>query len=114
MIRTWSPGTAEEAADCVAQALAADLPMELVGTGTRRDFGRPTDAAARLDLSALSGVVTYQPEELILSVAPATPMAEVADLLAGRGQCLAFEPPDFGPLWGRAARRAGSAPRAGR
>lgn len=100
MIQTWNPTTVDEAADCVAQALAADLPMELVGTGSRRAFGRPVDAAARLDLSALKGIVTYQPEELILSVAPATSLAEVTELLAGRGQCLAFEPPDFGPLWG--------------
>ena len=100
MIQSWSPRTADEAAACVQQAMAADLPMELVSAGTRRSFGRPVDAAARLDLSALSGVVTYQPEELILSVAPATPMAEVAELLAGRGQCLAFEPPDYGLMWG--------------
>lgn len=102
MIRTWSPSNAEEAGACVAQALADDLPVELVGTGTRRGFGRPVDAAAILDLSALRGVVAYQPEELILAVAPATPMAEIAELLDQRGQCLAFEPPDFGPLWGLA------------
>ncbi|HEY9236020.1 MAG TPA: FAD-binding protein, partial [Phenylobacterium sp.] len=91
MTRTWSPSNADEALECVAQALADDLPMELVGTGTRRGFGRPVDAAAVLDLSALRGVVAYQPEELILAVAPATPMAEIAELLAARGQCLAFE-----------------------
>ncbi len=101
MIRTWSPSNADEAAACVAQALADDLPVELVGTATRRGFGRPVDAAALLDLSALRGVVAYQPEELILAVAPATPMAEIVELLAQRGQCLAFEPPDFGPLWGQ-------------
>lgn len=102
MGQTWNPQTPEEVVACVAQALTGGQSMELVGTGTRRAFGRPVEAQVRLDLSALSGVVTYQPEELILAVGPATPMAEIKALLTARGQCLAFEPPDFGPLWGQA------------
>lgn len=99
MTQTWSPRTAEEAREAVADALAQGLSMELVSQGTRRGLGRPVEAQVMLDLSGLSGVVAYQPEELILAVRPATPMAEVQDLLARHGQHLAFEPPDFGPLW---------------
>lgn len=91
----------------MADGLAQNLSMELVCGGTRRGFGRPVDAPVALDLSGLSGVVAYQPEELILAVRPATSVAEVQDLLARHGQHLAFEPPDFGPLWG-ASTGAGS------
>ncbi|HVK42384.1 MAG TPA: FAD-binding protein [Phenylobacterium sp.] len=97
---TWKPIDAAEAATAVAEALAAGKTLELIGGGSRRAFGRPVEADVVLDLSALSGVVTYQPEELILAAAPGTPMAEIEALLAARGQQLAFEPPDFGPLWG--------------
>jgi glycolate oxidase FAD binding subunit len=100
MSETWTPKDADQALEAVKDALAQGKTLELAGTGTRRAFGRPVVADAVLDMSALSGVVTYQPEELILAVAPATPMAEILALLAQRGQQLAFEPPDFGPLWG--------------
>ena len=96
----WTPKDAAGAEQAVKDALAEGRTLELVGTGTRRGFGRPVEAEVSLDLSALRGVVTYQPEELILAAGPATPMSEIAAMLAERGQCLAFEPPDFGPLWG--------------
>lgn len=96
----WTPDTADQAGQAVVEALASRVTLELVGAGSRRDFGRPVQADQILDLSALSGVVAYQPEELILALGPATPMAQVLPMLAERGQCLAFEPPDFGPLWG--------------
>lgn len=98
-----TPADAGEAFEAVSDALSSDTRLELVGGGSRRGFGRPVEAEAVLDLSKLSGVIDYQPEELVLTVAPATPMAELKALLADRGQCLAFEPPDFGPLWGGAA-----------
>jgi glycolate oxidase FAD binding subunit len=96
----WSPSNAEETVEAVKDALAGGQTLELLGRGTRRAFGRPLAADVVLDLSALSGVIAYQPEELILVVQPGAPMAEIAELLAANGQCLAFEPPDFGPLWG--------------
>lgn len=99
MGESWTPKDTDEARAAVGEALAQGRSLELVGTGTRRGFGRPVEADVSLDLSALRGVVTYQPEELILAAGPATPMSEIAAMLAERGQCLAFEPPDFGPLW---------------
>ena len=62
---------------------------------------RPTDAT--LDLSGLSGVTLYEPEELVLSAKAGTPLAEIEALLAANGQQLAFEPMDYGPLLGGAA-----------
>lgn len=96
----WTPNDAAGAQQAVKDALAQGRTLELLGTGTRRGFGRPVEADEVLDLSALKGVVAYQPEELILAVEPGAPMSEIAAVLTERGQCLAFEPPDFGPLWG--------------
>ena len=96
----WAPQSAEETAEAVAAAVAAGTPMELIGFGSKRGLGRPVTAEVTLDLSGLTGVVDYQPEELVLTVNPGTRVAEVEALLEGRRQMLAFEPPDFGPLWG--------------
>jgi glycolate oxidase FAD binding subunit len=67
--------------------------LEVFGSGTRRGLGRPVDAAHWLDVSALRGVLAYEPEELILTALPGTSLAEIESLLATRKQCLAFEPP---------------------
>jgi len=99
----WSPQDAEQVAAAVKDALLTNETLELVGTGSRRELGRSVAADVELDLSALRGIVVYEPEELILVVAPATPMEQVREVLAERDQHLAFEPPDFGPLWNSAA-----------
>ena len=56
-----------------------------------------------LDVSALSGIVSYEPAELVLTARAATPMATIDAVLAERGQCLAFEPPDLSALLAGAA-----------
>jgi glycolate oxidase FAD binding subunit len=97
------PASTAELADMVRDAAAAGRSLEVLGTGSRRDFGRPVEADAILELGAFSGVMVYEPEELVLTVGAATPMAEIEALLAANSQQLAFEPPDLGPLWGRPA-----------
>ncbi|MBP2302370.1 FAD-binding protein [Azospirillum picis] len=92
---TLKPETAGQVTDAVRWALSAGEPLELVGAGSRRGLGRPVQAAHALDLSGLTGVVAYEPEELVLTALAGTPMAEIRALLAGRGQHLAFEPPDI-------------------
>lgn len=99
-METLEPRDAGEVLDAVRWAVAGEQPLELVGNRTKRAFGRPFQATCTLDLSALSGIVSYEPEELVLTVRAGTPLAEVEALLAGRRQQLAFEPADWGPLFG--------------
>jgi glycolate oxidase FAD binding subunit len=56
-----------------------------------------------VDLSAISGILAYEPEELILTAAAATPMAEIEAAISAKGQMLAFEPVDLSALLGAAA-----------
>lgn len=98
-----TPGDAAEVAEIVAQAGAEGRTFEIIGHGSRRRLGGRLAADAVLDLSRLSGVVAYEPNELVLTVKPATPLAEIQALLAAENQHLAFEPPDYGPLWGEPA-----------
>ncbi len=65
-----------------------------------------------LDVSSLRGVLTYEPEELILTALPGTPVDEIEALLAERGQCLAFEPPNFSALLNPGGSGSRHAPRA--
>ena len=45
----------------------------------------------------------YEPEELVLSAKAGTPIAEIEALVASKGQQLAFEPMDYGPMLGGVA-----------
>lgn len=89
----------------VQWALAESKSLEIIGQGTKRTIGRPAQSDATLDLSSLTGVTLYEPEELVLSAKAGTPLAEVANLLASSAQELAFEPMDYGPLLGLPAGR---------
>ncbi|MGU3494513.1 glycolate oxidase subunit GlcE [Xanthobacteraceae bacterium A53D] len=87
----------------VRAALEAGKTLDVVGRGSKRGLGRPAQTDWTLDLSGLSGVTLYEPEELILSAKGGTPLAEIEALLAANNQMLAFEPMDYGPLLGVAA-----------
>ncbi|HYH19851.1 MAG TPA: glycolate oxidase subunit GlcE [Azospirillum sp.] len=101
-ITTFKPDTPAQLADTVAWALSASEPLELLGQGSKRRLGRPVQAGYALDLAALSGVVAYEPEELVLTVKAGTPLSGILPMLAERHQHLAFEPQDLGPLFGQA------------
>lgn len=83
----------------VRAARADRAPFEIVSGGTRRGVGRPLDLPL-LDVSGLSGIIKYEPEELILTAAPATPLAEINAVLAAKGQRLGFDPADWSRLLG--------------
>ncbi len=59
MSERLKPATADEVRDCVAWAVSAREPLEVVGLGTKRAIGRPVQAAHTLDLSGLDGIVAY-------------------------------------------------------
>src|SRR5262249_7350801 len=96
-VRPQDPKQVEEA---ISWALAQGKTLELIGRGSKRAIGRAAQWDATLDLSALSGVTLYEPEELVLSAKAGTPLHEIEALVAEHRQELAFEPMDYGPLLG--------------
>ena len=94
------PDTANQLLEEVRRAVAAESPLSIAGAGSKRNMGRPMETNSALDLSALTGVMLYEPEELVISAAAGTPVAEIEELVAAHGQQLAFEPPDLGPIVG--------------
>ena len=94
------PKDATEVEFVVRAALAEEKALEVIGHGSKRGIGRAAQWDATLDLSLLSGVTLYEPEELVLSAKAGTPLAEIEALVAASNQELAFEPMDYGPLLG--------------
>jgi glycolate oxidase FAD binding subunit len=99
------PEREDEVRDAVADAIRRDEKLDIKGGGSKGAIGAPRPEAGVLDMTGLTGVIDYDPAELVLTVRPGTPLAEVEALLAGRGQMLAFDPYDHGPLFGGEAGR---------
>ena len=96
----FSPGDLTELREAVGDALAAEEPLEVVAGGSKCSLGRPMQTPRTLDLSRLSGVRNYEPNELVLTAGAATPLDEIEEALAENRQMLAFEPPDWRVLQG--------------
>ena len=79
--------------------------IRLRGGGSKNQIGAP-DNARIIDMRGFSGVVDYDPAELVLTVRPGTPLAEVEALVAREEQMLAFDPFDHGVLLGGEKGRA--------
>jgi len=103
MAGTIKPRDANELRQAVEWALNDGKTLDVRGEGSKIALGKPMACDQVLDLSGLSGIVDYAPEELVVTLRAGTPMREIEALLAQRNQMLAFEPPDLGPLLGREA-----------
>ena len=76
-------------------ARAAGTPLCIRGGGTKDFYGQSLQGEL-LDVSALRGIISYEPTELVVTVRAATPLLELQAALSEKGQYLAFEPPCFG------------------
>jgi len=80
------------------QILAAaknKTPLSIEGGGTKSWYGN-SNSYAKLDTRPYSGILEYQPEELVITACTGTPLKEIEAALAEKNQVLAFEPPHFG------------------
>jgi glycolate oxidase FAD binding subunit len=105
MADTVQPRDGKDVEAAVQWALAESKTVEIVGHGSKRAIGRPAQTDLTLNLSTLTGVTLYEPEELVLSAKAGTPLAEIEALLAANGQQLAFEPMDYAGILGGVAGR---------
>jgi glycolate oxidase FAD binding subunit len=79
----------------IRAAAATRSPLRIVGGGTKDFYGQEL-VGERFDTTAHRGIVDYDPTELVITARCGTPLAEIEQALAGKGQMLAFEPPHFG------------------
>ena len=100
MSQQVAPSIAEELREVVAWAAAEATPLEILGAGSKRGFGRPVEAETEVALEQLRGIDLYEPAELVMSAKAGTPLGEIEARLADNHQQLAFEPPDYGALLG--------------
>lgn len=69
--------------------------LSIEGGGTKSWYGNP-NKSSKLDTRPYSGILEYQPEELVITACAGTPLKEIEAALEEKNQVLAFEPPHFG------------------
>jgi glycolate oxidase FAD binding subunit len=88
--------TLEELSARIADAARDRTPLSVRGGASKAFYGR-AQTGEPLHTSGYSGIVDYEPAELVVTVRAGTRLAELESTLAERGQMLAFEPPGFSP-----------------
>jgi glycolate oxidase FAD binding subunit len=83
-----------EITDRIQAATADRTPLRIRGGGSKDFYGQALNGEL-LDVGRLSGIISYEPSELVVTVRAGTPLAELEAALAEKGQSLAFEPPHF-------------------
>jgi glycolate oxidase FAD binding subunit len=93
------PDSEEAIAETVKHCYKKNIPLEICGSGSKKNIGRNFQSQKTIDLSNYSGIIKYEPEELYIKVKSGTPIKEIKEALNKNNQHLAFEPTDFGPLF---------------
>ena len=100
MSRIWKPKNAEQLLEAVQWAVKEEQSFNVLGRGSKQNFGRSVQTDQDLDLSGLNEIIAYEPRELFMTANAATPVSDIKTVLRQNNQQLAFEPPDMGVLYG--------------
>ena len=79
----------------ILNAAKSNTPLSIEGGATKSWYGNSNNYA-KLETRAYSGILEYQPEELVITACAGTPLKEIEAALKEKNQVLAFEPPHFG------------------
>ena len=90
------PQNEKEVSSFIKKNYKSNIPIELIGLGSKKKIGRALQCAVTLSTSKLNGVIEYLPEELYIKVKASTPIKDIEEKLKKNKQQLAFEPIDFG------------------
>ena len=86
--------TLQQVLETVKAAAAEGRHLCIRGGGTKEFYGQVAQGEV-LDTRALTGIVAYEPSELVITARGGTSLVEVEAALAAAGQMLPFEPPHF-------------------
>jgi glycolate oxidase FAD binding subunit len=79
----------------ILNAATNKTSLSIEGGGTKSWYGN-SNSLAKLNTRTYSGILEYQPEELVITACAGTPLKEIEAALKEKNQVLAFEPPHFG------------------
>ena len=86
----------KQMAATVARAYTTRTPLAIAGSGSKAFLVNSADDKSDvLSLTGHSGILSYEPTELVVSARAGTPVTELRNTLAEKGQHLPFDPPVY-------------------
>lgn len=85
----------EEWQQRILEAASSGKKLQICGGGSKSFYGQ-TPEGGLLNTSDHSGIVDYEPSELVITAKAGTPLIALEKTLAEQQQMLAFDPPHFG------------------
>ncbi|HET6592398.1 MAG TPA: glycolate oxidase subunit GlcE [Xanthomonadales bacterium] len=85
----------KELVERVRAAIASNTPLRIVGNDSKAFMGRCA-AGEVLCTAEHTGLIEYEPSELVVAARCGTTLADLNEQLKAHGQCLGCEPPEFG------------------
>ena len=95
----FNPISEDEVSQIVENLYKNKTSVEITGIKKKKFIGNKLQSSKILDLSKLSGIIEYFPEELYIKVKACTPIIEIEKKLNENNQQLAFETLDFGYIF---------------
>ena len=80
----------------VKEAISNQSPLYIHGGNSKLFYGNTIDATP-LDVSKHTGIISYDPTELCITVRAGTLLSDVEKALEAENQILPFEPPQYSP-----------------
>lgn len=87
------PCLAREISTTIAAAYASRTALNIIGAGTKSFLGQPDQNSQPLIVTGHSGIIEYDPAELVMVARAGTPLQEIEVVLGEHRQMLGFEPP---------------------
>jgi glycolate oxidase FAD binding subunit len=75
------PQNEREVSNLIKKFYKSNIPIELVGSGSKKKMGKLLQCDKTLNLSKLNGIIEYLPEELYIKVRAGTLIKQIEEEL---------------------------------
>lgn len=79
----------------ILDSFHSGIPLTITGGNSKNFLGPPSSATQSISTADINGIVSYQPEELVITAQAGTRLTEIEHTLRQKNQQLPFEPPAF-------------------
>ena len=75
------PQNEREVSNFIRKFYKSNIPIEIIGSGSKKKIGKPLQVSKILNLSKLNGIIEYLPEELYIKVKANTSIQKIEEEL---------------------------------
>ena len=75
------PQNEREVSNFIKKFYKSNIPIELIGSGSKKKIGKSLQCSKILNLSKLNGIIEYLPEELYIKVKACTLIKQIEEEL---------------------------------